>query len=88
MRELQFEEYLNRQNLSKSSISTYMSDARAVNRLINGGLDNFFAKDVDRPLPKALLGKSNKSADSHLTAANHYRRFLREKKKTEYRKYR
>ncbi len=78
MREKQFRKYLEKKYSNQSTISATLSDARAANRLIEGGLDNYFVENTERPLPNVLWDKSNKSAASHRGAANKYRSFLRE----------
>ena len=82
--EKEFENYLHRR-FGKSTVSTTMSDARGANKRIDEGLykyfaeNNFFPKNKRPPLPDVLWDKTNKSADSHRSAAYRYCEFLRER---------
>ena len=76
MREREFKKYLEARLSNKDTIKTYITDARKADNLIEGGLDNFFADDINRKLPDILCDKTkNKSANSHRVAVNHYRKF-------------
>lgn len=84
MREREFEKYLvekylNTKKWKKSTLSTTMTDARAADKRVEGGLDSYFSEDINRKLPEILYDRTkNPSADSHRGAANRYREFLRE----------
>ena len=76
MQEQPFKEYLSRRFEKESTVSTYLSDARAAENGLGEDLDVYLEKDIDRPLPgsvKPWLG----------TAVNHYRDFLRDGKEDE-----
>lgn len=78
MREILFRKYLETRYSKKSTISTTMSDARVADKRIKGGLDNYFADNIDREIPDVLWDETNPSASSHRGATRRYRDFLLE----------